>query len=46
MTPRKEIFIKVRDALKLIPELELIDLYRKQFEGDKENYPRTGLLPS
>jgi len=39
MTPRKEIFIKIKEALKTIPELELIDLERNQFKLPKENYP-------
>lgn len=39
MTPRKELFIKVKEKLKEIPELELIDLQRKQFTNEKENYP-------
>ena len=34
MTPRKELFIKVRDQLKTIPELEMIDLFRNQFAGE------------
>jgi len=40
MTPRKEIFLKIMEALRLVPELELIDLYRKQFEGAKDTYPQ------
>lgn len=39
MTPRKEIFIKVKEALAQLPELELVDLQRKQFSEPKENYP-------
>jgi hypothetical protein len=39
MTPRKELFIKIKQALALIPELELVDLQRKQFSNPKENYP-------
>lgn len=39
MTPRKEIFIKTKEALALLPELELVDLQRKQFNQPKENYP-------
>lgn len=39
MTPRKEIYIKIKEALKQIPELELVDLQRKQFSNPKENYP-------
>lgn len=39
MTPRKEIFIKIKEALKTIPELEIIDLERNQFKQPKENYP-------
>jgi hypothetical protein len=39
MTPRKELFIKIKQALTLIPELELVDLQRKQFSNPKDNYP-------
>ena len=39
MTPRKELFIKIKEVLALIPELELVDLQRKQFSNPKENYP-------
>jgi hypothetical protein len=39
LTPRKELFIKIKKALALIPELELVDLQRKQFSNPKENYP-------
>lgn len=39
MTPRKEIFLKVQTALATIPELELVDLQRKQFSNPKENLP-------
>jgi hypothetical protein len=39
MTPRKELFIKIKEALIQIPELELVDLQRKQFSNEKENYP-------
>ncbi len=39
MTPRKELFIKIKEALALIPQLELVDLQRKQFSNPKENYP-------
>ena len=39
MTPRKEIFVKIQDALKTIDVLELVDLDRKQFLGSQENYP-------
>lgn len=39
MTPRKELFIKIKEALATIPELELVDLQRKQFSNEKENYP-------
>lgn len=40
MTPRKEIFTKVKQALMTIEELELIDLHRDQFnpEGDHPQY--------
>lgn len=39
MTPRKELFIKVKEQLATLPVLELIDLQRKQFTNPKENYP-------
>ena len=39
MTPRKELFIKVKLALMSIPELELVDFHRGQFSNGKENYP-------
>ena len=39
MTPSKEIFVKIQEALKPIEKLELIDLDRKQFQKGKENYP-------
>lgn len=39
MTPRKEIFIAVKQALKdNVAALELVDLQRKQFLNPKENY--------
>ena len=37
MTPRKEIYIKIKEALNAISELQYIDLYRNQFS--MENYP-------
>lgn len=37
MTPRKELFIKIKEALMTIPQLELVDLNRKQFES--EDFP-------
>ena len=37
MTPRKELFIAIKTALAAIPELELVDLYRKQFQSDFPN---------
>jgi hypothetical protein len=39
MTPRKELFIKVKEALAELSALELVDLQRKQFSMPKENYP-------
>lgn len=39
MTPSKEIFVAIQNALKPIEALELIDLDRKQFNKGKENYP-------
>lgn len=35
MTPRKELFIKIKEALMTIPELELVDLERQQMQSDK-----------
>ncbi|WP_286913125.1 hypothetical protein [Flavobacterium sp. UBA4197] len=40
MTPRKELFIKIQKALAdNIPELELVDLQRKQFSNPEKGYP-------
>lgn len=39
MTPRKELFIEIQKALKTIKSIELVDLYRGQFENQKESYP-------
>ena len=39
MTPRKELFIKVKKALSNINGLELVDLQRGQFDNPKSNYP-------
>lgn len=39
MTPRKELFIKIKQALTNIPDLELVDLQRQQFNNPKQNYP-------
>ena len=36
MTPRKEIFIKIKEALQTIPQLELVDLDRGQMSAEKE----------
>lgn len=38
MTPRKELFIAIKNALKTIPQLEYVDLYRKQFENDGKDF--------
>ncbi len=38
MTPRKELFIKIKEQLQHIPKLELIDLYRGQFDNPTEHY--------
>ena len=35
MTPRKELFIKIKEALMTIPELELVDLERGQMQDEK-----------
>lgn len=37
MTPRKELFIRIKEVLKTIPELELIDLERNQFGNKDDN---------
>lgn len=39
MTPRKELFVKVQQALQAIKELEYVDLDRRQFNQPKENIP-------
>lgn len=39
MTVRKEIFIKIKQALASVQGLELIDLQRGQFDNPKSNYP-------
>lgn len=39
MTPRKELFIKTKQALGTIPQLELVDLQRGQFDQGSINYP-------
>lgn len=39
MTPRKELFIKVKEALSTIKGVELIDLQRGQFDNPQEQYP-------
>lgn len=36
MTPRKEIFIKIKEALQTIPQFELVDLDRGQMSAEKE----------
>lgn len=40
MTPRKELFIKIKAALMQVPGLEYVDLYRNQFGAGKEYYPQ------
>jgi len=35
MTPRKELFIKIKQALMTIPALELVDLERQQMQSDQ-----------
>lgn len=35
MTPRKELFIKIKEALMTIPQLELVDLEREQMRSEK-----------
>lgn len=39
MTPRKELFISIKNKLKEIPELEYIDLFRGQFKETEESFP-------
>ena len=39
MTPRKELFITIKNKLKEIPELEYIDLFRDQFRESEEDFP-------
>lgn len=39
MTPRKAIYIAIKDKLKTIPKIELVDYHRNQFDNGKENYP-------
>lgn len=34
MTPRKEIYTRIKEALTELQELELVDLFRKQFDTD------------
>jgi len=34
MTPRKELFIRIKEALMEIPEIELVDLERGQMQND------------
>lgn len=39
MTPRKELFITIKNKLKEIPELEYISLFRNQFNESEEDFP-------
>jgi hypothetical protein len=39
MTPRKELFITIKNRLKEIPELEYIDFFRDQFKESEEDFP-------
>ena len=39
MTPRKELFIAVKQKLQTIPQLELIDLDRGQLDAPEDHYP-------
>ena len=39
MTPRKELFVKVKQALATIEGIELIDLQRGQFDNPENGYP-------
>ena len=44
MTPRKELFVAVLGQLQTIPALEIVDLYRAQFENNKLPNIFTGAL--
>ncbi|QIL40583.1 hypothetical protein G7074_15705 [Pedobacter sp. HDW13] len=46
MTPRKELFLAVKDKLTAITGIEYVDLHRKQFGPGNENYTQyyTGCL--
>ena len=44
MTPRKELFVTVLGQLQTIPALEIVDLYRAQFENNKLPNIFTGAL--
>lgn len=39
MTARKELYIKIKEQLSAIPELEYIDIYRGQFDNLEHQYP-------
>lgn len=39
MTVRKEIFVKIKTILEQIPEIELVDLQRKQFSAPQDGAP-------
>lgn len=39
MTPRKEIYTTIKEQLNSIAKLELVDLYRGQFDNPEHNYP-------
>lgn len=39
MTPRNELFVKIKQALKTIPELGLVDLQRKQISNPASGDP-------
>lgn len=39
MTPRKELFIKIKESLETLTVLEYVDLQRKQMTNPKDNYP-------
>ena len=40
MTPRKELFLAIKNALMTIPQLEYVDLYRRQFENNGKDFPQ------
>lgn len=39
MTPRKEIYIAIKEVLKAIPEMDFVDYHRNQFDNGEDSYP-------